>query len=145
MTDFKKGVVNINGLDISRNTPSADVLEKLGGICTKHFKTTSGIIENFHFENIEVLDRRFNIFVNYVMHEISFIVLVSQSNDEITEAERHEKDKQWLNKLLGEPSSHDKFGIVYKYDNVKISADKIDGDNDEVVGGCIQIIYPRKK
>lgn len=145
MTDLKKGIVNINGLDISRNTPSMEVFNKLESICSSYLKTESGVFEVYLFENIDISNKKFSVLVHYVMNQLSHIALVSYSNEDATEAERHQEDIEWLNKLLGEPSKRDDFGIVYKYESLKVSADKYTKDNHEIIGACIQITYLQKK
>lgn len=145
MTDLRKGIVNINGLDISRNTPSTEVFDKLESVCSSYLKTESGVFEVILFENIEISNKKFSVLVHYVMNQLSHITLVSNSNEDATEEERHKEDIEWLNKLLGEPSKRDDFGIVYKYENLKVSADKYTKDNYEIMETCIRITYLREK
>ena len=145
MTDLRKGIVNINGLDISGNTPSTEVFDKLESVCSGYLKTESGVFEVFLFEKIEISNKKFSVLVHYIMNQLSHIALVSDSNEDATEAERHQEDVEWLNELLGEPSKRDEFGILYKYEGLKVSADKYTKDNYQIIGACIQITYLREK
>lgn len=103
MTDLSKGIIEIDGFEISSRTTSSDIIENLKNLNANRVMSKSGNVEIFTFKNVELLNGRFNVDATFIGKKIKHIKLFSHYDTNLSYEERFESDCKWLKSVLGEP------------------------------------------
>ena len=84
MTDLSKGIIDINGFEINRNTTPIDIKNVLVSFIKNHVHLDDGEIDLFRFSNIQVINRLFNVKVYFISEKLSQIRLDSVNEDNLS-------------------------------------------------------------
>ena len=141
MTDLTKGIVEIEGVEISANTVPADILNSLKTSIVNHAVSKNGKVEIFSFKRVKLLCRFFDVDVTFIGQRISDIEFYSYYDKDLSYAGRFKMDCEWLNSVLGEPTQAGSNGILYKYDFVQIGATNWESDGRSGPNEFIRISY----
>ena len=117
MTDLSKGIVEINGFKISKDTTPLEIKEHLKGLYVYHNVTPSGKSESFVFHNVHINNRTFSIKLYFYLNAPESIRFDATNEECYSFEQLFEQDRLWLKDFLGEPSASGKFGSVYRYPN----------------------------
>lgn len=121
MTDLNKGIIEINGFEINKDTTPLEIKNKLSSIIKNHVHLDDGKVDLFRFSKIKIIDRCFNIKIYFVSDKLSQIRLDSKNEDCASFEELFERDCEWIKTILGEASILGKNGVVYAFDKFQIS------------------------
>ena len=121
MTDLSKGIIEINGFDIDKDTTPLEIKNKLSSIIKNHVHLDDGEVDLFRFSKIKILSRSFNIKIYFVSGKLSQIRLDSPNEDCASFETLFERDCEWIKNILGEASILGKNGVVYAFDKFQIS------------------------
>ncbi len=141
MTDLRKGIIEIEGVEISANTTSLDIIENLKKSYANHATSKDGNCEIFVFKNIIVIDNSYDIDVTFINQKITNIQLFSLYDEKLSYEELFKADCEWLKKILGEPTVTGSNGVVYEYGSIQIGANYFESDGRSDSEEFIQINY----
>ena len=117
MTDLSRGIIEINGFDIDKDTTPFEIKERLKDLCVYHNITPSGKSESFVFHNVHINNRIFSIKLYFYLNMLESIRFDYTNTECYSFEQLFEQDRLWLKDILGEPSESGKFGSVYRYSN----------------------------
>lgn len=120
MTDLSKGILEIDGFEIDKDTMPLEIKRKLSSIIKNHVHLDDGEIDLIRFSKIKILDRYFNIKTYFISGKLSQIRLDSLNEEGISFEELFERDCEWIKNILGEASASGKNGVVYVFDKYQI-------------------------
>ena len=73
MTDLNKGIIEINGFDIDKDTTPLEIKECLKDLCVYHNITPTGKSESFVFRNVNINNRTFSIKLYFYLNTLESI------------------------------------------------------------------------
>lgn len=120
MTDLTKGIIEIDGFEISKDTKPSEIKKLLNGRFDYHNVTPSGKSESFMFHNVCINNRLFSVNLYFYLGVLEDLRL-NYMNEEGCSYERiFEQDCLWLKNNLGEPSKINEDGNSYYYNGLHI-------------------------
>lgn len=120
MTDLSKGIIEIEGFEISASTTSNDIEENLKDACAFSVKSKNGRCEIFVFKKVFILDNCFDIDITFIGQKLSDIRLTSNYSANFSYEERFVADCEWLKSILGEPTETNDDGNSYYFENIHL-------------------------
>ena len=120
MTDLSKGIIEINGFEITKDTTPLEIKNELSFMIKNHVHLDDGEIDLFRFSKIKILDRYFNVKTYFVSGKLSQIRLDSLNGESASFEVLFERDCEWIKTILGEASISGKNGVVYAFDKFQI-------------------------
>ena len=141
MTDLRKGIIEINGVEIDANTTSIDIKNKLSDLYAHCAVSKNGSIEIFTFKNINLLNRFFDVDATFIRGKLKDIRLDCVDHIGLSFETLYRVDCEWLKNILGNPSQTGSNGVVYKFDSVQIGATNWENDGRSGPDEFIQISY----
>jgi len=122
MTDLRKGIIEINGVEIDANTTSIDIKNKLSDLYAHCAVSKDGSVEIFRFENIKLYDRCFKIKLNFINQKLKNIELFAYNTNNLSYEDRFVEECNWLENFLGKPHKLLNYISSYYYDKIHIYA-----------------------
>lgn len=120
MTDLSKGVLDIDGFEIDKDTTPSEIKNELSPIIKNHVHLDDSEIDLIRFSKIKILDRYFNIKIYFISGKLSQIRLDSLNEECISFEELFKRDREWIKDILGEASASGKNGVAYVFDKYQI-------------------------
>lgn len=141
MTDLTKGIIDINGFEISAKTTPKEVLNNLANTWVFKIVSEDGSDAFFRFENIKVLGRTFKIKVTFLHGELKSVRLDYTEHAGLPFKTLFTMDCEWLREILGNPTEIGSNGVVYKFDSVQIGVTNFESDGRCGADEFVQISY----
>lgn len=118
MPDFKKGIIEINGIEIDRNTTLDDFRKSLSSIIRHDIGDEE--LTNIWTYDVRILDRFFRCKFSFYFGSIDYISLYLKDDIGISYEEKFKADCEWLKSILGKPDEVNDDGNTYFFDGIHI-------------------------
>ena len=141
MTDLSKGIIDVFGFEITRNTQPNEIEVALGDKIDANLCNKSKTVQGIYFKNVSILDRMYNLDVSFWDGKLKSIKLVCTSETYPSYEERFSADCKWFKSVLGEPTEEGKYGIVYEFEFVHVGASWWESDGRSGPDEYISISY----
>lgn len=120
MTDLSKGIIEINGYEISANTTPQQIELALSDVISFNAITKNKKGQGICLKNIFIYGRKFDMDLFFHLGKIDNAKLVAYNDSNLSYEERFIADCEWLKNIFGEPSEINEDGNSYYFEDIHI-------------------------